>query len=96
MLYILKNEHTRRIKIVTVLDEWKKITRTFTQKINFLDEEFPEIDIEFIVLNWKFWPKLIQNLSREWKIPVNFMFIWSPSYNFPYKIEELGWVRLII
>lgn len=96
MLYILENEHTRRIKIVTVLDEWKKITKDFEQKIRFLDDEYTEIEVEFIVLNWEFWPKLIQSLSREWKIPVNFMFIWSPSYKFPYRVEELGWVRLII
>mgnify|MGYP006194415881 CR=1 FL=1 len=41
-------------------------------------------------------PELIDELSKKWKIPVNFMFIASPSDKFPYKIEELGGVRLIM
>ena len=44
----------------------------------------------------KFGPDLISRLSEEWKIPVNFMFIGSPGDHFPYRIEELGGVRLII
>ncbi|VAW25607.1 hypothetical protein MNBD_BACTEROID04-86, partial [hydrothermal vent metagenome] len=41
-------------------------------------------------------PELIKELSKKWNIPINFMFIGSPSDKFPYKIEELGGVRLII
>lgn len=96
MLYILKNENTKRIKFVTVLPEWKKVSKTLTQKIKFIDEEYEEIEVEFKVLHWEFTPKLIHDLSCERKIPVNFMFIWSPSDKFQYSIEELGWVRLII
>lgn len=96
MIYILENENTRRIKIVTVLPIWTKVSKTLVQKIKFLDEEYTEIEVDFKVLHWEFSPKLIKDLSREWKIPINFMFIWSPSDKFPYSIEELGGVRLII
>ncbi len=96
MLYILRNENTRRIKIVTVLPEWEKVSKTLSQEIKFLDGEYEEIEVDFVVLHWEFCPKLIHDLSREWKIPVNFMFIGSPSDKFPYSIEELGGVRLII
>jgi hypothetical protein len=41
-------------------------------------------------------PELIERLSREWGIPKNYMFIGSPSGRFPYRISELGGVRLII
>jgi hypothetical protein len=96
LLYIIKNENTRKIKFVTVLAEWEKVSPVLRQKIKFLDEEYTEIEIDFVVLHGEFTPKLIHELSREWKIPVNFMFIGSPSDKFPYSIEELGWVRLII
>jgi hypothetical protein len=96
LLYILKNEHTRKIKFVTVLAEWESVSSKLRQNIKFLDDEYEEIEIEFIVLHGEFCPKLIQKLSRVWKIPVNFMFIWSPSNKFPYGMDELGGVRLII
>lgn len=98
MLYIEKNEHTRKIKIATVLAKGqnRKFLPALQRDIEFLDREYPEIDIEFVVVEGNFTPALVQKLSREWKIPVNFMFIGSPGDHFPYRIEELGGVRLII
>jgi len=96
MLYIERNEHTKKIKIVTVLEKGKSEPQNLKQEISFLDREYPEIDIELVILEGKFTPSLIQELSVKWNIPVNFMFIGSPSNKFPYKIEELGGVRLII
>ena len=96
LLYILKNENTRKIKFVTVLPEWEKASNELQQNIKFLDEEYEDIEIDFVVLNWEFCPKLIQELSIKWNIPVNFMFIGSPSHKFKYSIDELWWVRLII
>ena len=96
MLYIIKNEHTKKIKIVLVLDKGEKVPENLPNEIAFLDKEYPEINIEFILEKGKFTPALIRNLSKKWDIPINFMFIGSPSEKFPYKIEELGGVRLII
>jgi amino acid transporter len=96
MLYILKNEHTKKIKIVLALEKGQNPPENLHLEIDFLDREYPEIAIEFLIVDGKFSPKLIKNLSEKWKIPINFMFIGSPSDKFPYKIEELGGVRLII
>jgi len=96
MLYIIKNEHTKKIKIVLVLDKGQKVPENLSTEIDFLDREYPEINIEFVLEKGKFSPSLIRNLSKKWGIPINFMFIGSPSDKFPYKIEELGGVRLII
>ena len=96
MLYIKRNEHTKKLKIVLVLAEDQKPPINIAQEIDFLDREYPEVNIEFIIEPGVFTPELIQQLSERWKIPVNFMFIGSPSDKFPYKIEELGGVRLII
>jgi amino acid transporter len=96
MMYIRDNEHTRKIKIVHVLRTGEKPAKNLKRDIEFLDREYPDIDIEFIEIEGKFGPKLIQELSKKWRIPVNFMFIGSPGDHFPYKIEELGGVRLIM
>lgn len=97
LLYIKNNEHTKKIKIVYVVSgEDKECTANLQKDIEFLDREYPEIAIEFVQLTGKFSPQLIQELSTKWQIPTNFMFIGSPGDHFPYPIQELGGVRLII
>ncbi|SDW17645.1 amino acid/polyamine/organocation transporter, APC superfamily [Lutibacter oricola] len=96
MLYIIKNEHTKKIKIVLAHGKDEVIPPNLPMEIEFLGKEYPEITIEFLIIEGQFSPKLIKELSKKWKIPINFMFIGSPSDKFPYKIEELGGVRLII
>ena len=95
-LYISKNEQTKKIKIFNGPGAGEKVPTNLPHDIDFLDREYPEIDIEFIVVEGVFSPELIKELSEKWNIPINFMFIGSPSDKFPYKIEELGGVRLII
>ena len=96
MLYISKNEHTKKLKIVIIKNERNKVPEKLAEEIDFLNREYPDIDIEFIIKEGTFTPSLIKDLSKEWDIPINFMFIGSPSVKFQYKVEELGGVRLII
>ncbi|NPA45128.1 MAG: APC family permease [Chlorobi bacterium] len=96
MLYITNNEHTKKLKIVILLDEGDELPPNLKNEISFLDREYPEIDIEFVIEKGKFSPEKIKELSKKWNIPINFMFIGSPSDKFEYKVEELGGVRLII
>ena len=100
MLYILRNESTKKLKLVTVIREddtnGKQIIANLKRDIEFLDKEYPEISIEFESLTGKFTPAMVRELSKKWGIPINFMFIGSPGDHFPYRIEELGGVRLII
>jgi len=96
MLYISKNEHTKKLKVVSVIEEGETIPERLKSDIEVLDREYPEVKIEFIALEGTFGPELIKQLSIQWKIPINFMFIGSPGNKFPYKIEQLGGVRLII
>jgi amino acid transporter len=96
MLYIQKNEHTKKLKVVTATKNGNAITDQFRNDINVVDREYPKIKIDFIELDDHFGPELINRLSQDWKIPINFMFIGSPGDRFPFKIEDLGGVRLII
>ncbi len=96
MLYIRKNEHTNRVKIVHVVPKGELACPKLEQDIQFLDEAYPQIDIELVVREGTFDPKLIATLSKEWKIPPNLMFIGSPESGFKHSLADLGGVRLII
>ena len=96
LLYVKQNEHTNRLKIVTVTNEDVPLPATLEQEIEFLNHAYPEIDLEFVHLIDQFSPELIQRLSKEWNIPANLMFIGSPGGRLPYDLGELGGVRLII
>ncbi|MBN2893769.1 MAG: hypothetical protein JXL97_18005 [Bacteroidales bacterium] len=96
MLYILKNEQTRKVKIVTIVNDDEECYPSLRTDLDYLNRVYPEIKIEFVKIFGKFGPELIQYLSKEWDILPNFMFIGAPGDKFPYSIEELGGVRLII
>ena len=94
--YISENEETRRLKIVNIIQKGEEIPEGLKNDIKVLDRAYPKILIEFIEEKGVFGPEKINELSKRWKIPVNFMFIGSPGDKFPYKVHELGEVRLII
>ncbi len=96
MLYVRQNEHTNRVKVVTVVNDKNEVPERLGEELRFLDDAYPEIDIEFVVLEGDFGPTLIAELSKKWKIPTNFMFIGSPGGHFMYGLADLGGVRLII
>ena len=94
--YISANEETRKIKIVNILGKDDKVPEKLKIDIEVLDRAYPKIFIDFVEEEGTFGPEKIHELSERWKIPVNFMFIGSPGDRFPYKLHELGEVRLII
>ncbi|MEO8590614.1 MAG: APC family permease, partial [Flavobacteriales bacterium] len=96
MMYVEENEITKKLKIVTVLEQDQRMSAGFLSDMKVLDRAYPDIDIEFIELTGVFGPELVERLSREWRIPTNFMFIGSPGDHFPYRVSDLGGVRLII
>ena len=96
MLYVRRNEHTNRVKVVTVVQDESEVPERLRTDLEILDEAYPEIKIDFVVVKDTFSPELIQKLSRDWGIPVNFMFLGSPGDHFLYGLAELGGVRLII
>ncbi len=96
LLYVRQNEHTNRLKIVTITNDDVAVPENLVQELEFLDQAYPEIDVEFVQLAGQFSPELILRLSEEWNIPRNLMFIGSPGGRLPYDLGELGGVRLII
>ena len=96
ILYVLKNEQTSRIKVVTVVGAGAEVPPKLERDIGFLNEAYPDVDIELVVIGGRFGPELIERLSKEWGVPTNCMFIGSPGDHFVYGLAELGGVRLII
>ncbi|MCP4782283.1 MAG: APC family permease [Fuerstiella sp.] len=96
LLYVRQNEHTNRLKIVTITNQEVQVPDNLVQELEFLDQAYPEIDVEFVQIAGHFGPDLIQQLSEDWNIPRNLMFIGSPGGRLPYDLAELGGVRLII
>ncbi len=95
MQYVQQNETTRNLKIVNVLHE-SGSNEALKKDLEVLDRAYPEIHIDFIEITGVFGPDLIDDLSEEWGIPKNFMFIGSPGDKFPYRVADLGGVRLIM
>jgi hypothetical protein len=96
MLYVQQNEHTNRIKVVTVVHHEGQVSANLEKDLAFLNEAYPNIEIEFVVQIGSFGPQLINELSEKWHIPANLMFIGSPGTHFLYGVADLGGVRLII
>lgn len=96
MWYVRNNEHTNRIKIVTIVADKADVPQNLAYDIKILDRAYPEIDIEFIVYEGLFGPKLIQELSKKWNIPCNLMFMGCPDEGFSHSLADLGGVRLIV
>jgi amino acid transporter len=96
ILYVQENEITTKLKIVTIVSEDKKVTEAFMSDFNALDRAYPEIKLEYIQMEGSFGPEMIEDLSKLWNIPTNFMFISSPGNRFSYRVSELNGVRLIM
>jgi amino acid transporter len=96
MLYIKRNEPTKNLKIVAVVKDGKHVAKNLKSDIEVLNRAYPEIKIQFIEEEGKFGPEKIEELSKRWGIPINFMFIGAPGEDFPYRIQQLGEVRVII
>ncbi|NCD70053.1 APC family permease [Mucilaginibacter agri] len=95
LMYIEGNETTKKLKIVNVKEHGTN-NAALKKDVEVLDRAYPHITIDFIELEGAFGPELIQQLSNDWHIPKNFMFIGSPGNRFPYQVSELGGVRLIM
>jgi amino acid transporter len=96
MQYVQNNESTKKLKIVNVKREGSDSNDSLIIDLKVLDRAYPEIAIEFIELEGVFGPEIIDELSKKWNIPKNFMFIGSPGDRFSYRVAELGGVRLIM
>ena len=56
---------------------------------------YPQLRIDFLVVQGFFGPELIERLSQKLKVPKNYMFIGANGRRSVSDVSELGGVRLI-
>ena len=93
--YVEGNETTKKLKIVYVKKD-EQTNEALIKDLEVLDRAYDNIDIEYLEIQGVFGPEIIDELSKKWKIPKNFMFIGSPGNKFSYRVSDLGGVRLIM
>ncbi len=95
-LYVMNNEITRRVTVFHVYEDPADVPARLEEDLKTLDEIYPELHIELVKRKGTFGPELIEDISREYQIPTNYMFIGAPGSHFPHRISTLGGVRVII
>ncbi len=95
-LYVLKNEQTNRLKVVSAYQNEDDIRPELAQELATVDHLYPQLKIDFLAVQGTFGPELIERLSQRLGIPKNAMFIGTPGDRFPHRVEDLGGVRIIL
>lgn len=96
MLYVQENEITKKITVIHILDGTSEPPPRLASDLQLLDEIYPEIEISLVIRAGKFGPSLIAQLSEEYGVPPNYMFLGTPGDRFPHNLSDLGGVRFII
>ncbi len=95
-LYVLGNEQTTRLKVLHCYEHETDIQPTLAEQLKIIDQIYPELRVDLLLVQGKFGPELIERLSQQLNVPKNYMFIGTPGDRFPHNIAELGGVRLIM
>lgn len=95
-LYVMANEQTRHLKVVHVYSETGGIAPRLAQHLYVIDRLYPELRIDLVTVKGAFGPELIEVLSHRLQVPKNYMFIGTPGDRFPFRIEKLGGVRVVL
>uniref|UniRef100_A0A0W0FV04 Putative AAAP amino acid permease n=1 Tax=Moniliophthora roreri TaxID=221103 RepID=A0A0W0FV04_MONRR len=90
MLYVSRYEETSCVKIVHFLDEEAGVPSELEANAKILDEAFPEITVDLIIVQASFEPRNVAALAHRLKIPTSLMFMSCPGEQFPYPISDLG------
>lgn len=95
MLYIEDNEDCNWVRIVHFYSDPEDIPRGLDRNVRMLNETYPKMRIDLILVQAEFNPATLAYLSVKLNIPRNLMFISTPKPKFKYKIGDLGGTRLI-
>ncbi|PFH51185.1 hypothetical protein AMATHDRAFT_3316 [Amanita thiersii Skay4041] len=93
--YVQKNEETSCLKIVHFHEEEDGIPSELEANAKILDEAFPEITIDLILVQGRFNPESLSALAHHMNIPTSLMFMGCPGRSFQYSVAEMG-TRVIL
>eukprot|EP01130_Rhizamoeba_saxonica_P017372 TRINITY_DN8402_c0_g1_i1.p1 TRINITY_DN8402_c0_g1~~TRINITY_DN8402_c0_g1_i1.p1 ORF type:complete len:655 (-),score=104.01 TRINITY_DN8402_c0_g1_i1:50-2014(-) len=95
ILYVKNNELTNHLKIVHCYDEEEQIPPTLQANVEYLDELYPKMRIDLVLVHGQFSPNFVEYISHKTGVELNFMFIACPGNEFRHDIGDFGGVRLI-
>ncbi|KAJ7838865.1 amino acid permease-domain-containing protein [Mycena olivaceomarginata] len=92
ILYVRDNEETSCIKIVHFCGDGEhgSILSELEANAKILDEAFPEITIDLIIVEDFFIPENVASLARRLRIPTSLMFMGCPGEQAGYPVAQYG------
>ncbi len=94
--YILKNESSRSVIVIHLYSNPEQNEETSLKKsLDTIREIFPMINVELVVRNGKFGTEIIEEVSNEFDVAKNNIFIGAPEEKHAFSIQDLGGVRVI-
>ncbi|TFK75584.1 hypothetical protein BDN72DRAFT_757165 [Pluteus cervinus] len=90
VLYVQNNEETSCLKIIHFNDTEGGVPSELEANAKILDEAFPEITIDLVIVRDTFEPTKVAALAHRLKIPTSLMFMGCPGRGSPYSIADFG------
>ncbi|KAK0469330.1 amino acid permease-domain-containing protein [Desarmillaria tabescens] len=90
ILYVQKNEETSSLNIIHFAEEEEGIPSELEVNARILDEAFPEITIDLIIVRNSFDPPNVVALAHRLQIPLSLMFMTCPGPAFSYSVADFG------
>ncbi|KAK0205192.1 amino acid permease-domain-containing protein [Desarmillaria ectypa] len=90
ILYVQKNEETSSLSIIHFAEEEEGIPSELEANARILDEAFPDITIDLLIVRNSFDPPNVAALAHKLQIPPSLMFMTCPGPAFSYSAADFG------
>ncbi|KDQ56708.1 hypothetical protein JAAARDRAFT_157891 [Jaapia argillacea MUCL 33604] len=90
VLYVRQNEETACLKLVHFYDEDEGLPSEMEANWKILDEAFPEMTVDLILVKSTFSPVNVAALAHRLQIPRSLMFMSCPGPNFLHSVADFG------
>ncbi|KAK1216606.1 hypothetical protein PQX77_020726 [Marasmius sp. AFHP31] len=90
ILYVLRNEETSTIKVIHFYELANRIPAELEAHAKILDEAFPEITIDLILVQDAFTPGSVAALAHRLQISTSLMFMTCPGESSLHSVADLG------
>ncbi|MEJ2428679.1 MAG: APC family permease [Deltaproteobacteria bacterium] len=94
--YIVHNESSRSVIVLHLYSNpGSSEEENLKHSLEAIREIFPTVKVNLIVKEGKFAPEIINEVSEEFRVPTNNIFIGAPEEKHAFSIQDLGGVRII-
>lgn len=95
ILYVRSNEQTSTLLMVHCYSDERPEPEGLRRNIALLDQLYPKLRVDLVLVKGDFGPHAIEEVSAQFGVEPNMMFISCPDAQFPFKLNALGGVRII-